>query len=64
MTQLTVSDTHRRPRTGRPGGLVALVRERVGAARRNIDLIDVGVSLWLALWAGCVSASLYLLFHH
>jgi len=53
MTQLSVSaEPLRRPKARRR------------SAGRGRDLADLGVSLWLMLWASCVSASVFLLVGH
>jgi hypothetical protein len=29
--------------------------------RRRFDIVEIGVTVWLMMWAACVSASLFLL---
>lgn len=57
MTQLTLPLAPSKASSGQLGRIKARLR----AAGRGADLLDLGVSLWLALWAACVSASLVLL---
>jgi hypothetical protein len=52
-------------RTAAPaGGQLDRLKARVRAAGRRLDLIDLGVTLWLTLWATCVGASVILLTGH
>lgn len=65
MTQLTYSaEPLRRPKAQAPGGQLSRLMDRARAAGRGLDLIDLGVSLWIMLWASCVSASVFLLTSH
>jgi hypothetical protein len=69
MTQLTLPAEPRLRRPAAPkaapaDGQLARLKARVRAAGRRLDLIDFGVTLWLTLWASCVSASVVLLTGH
>jgi hypothetical protein len=63
MTQLFLPAEPRfaRPKAAPAGRQLARLKERLRAAGRGFDLVDLGVTLWLTLWAACVSASLMLL---
>jgi len=60
MTQLTVSAEPRLPEHHMDGGQLAQLKQRLIGGRR-IDVVDLGITLWLTMWAACVSASLFLL---
>jgi len=62
MTQLTLPFAPT-PRGAADGQLDRLT-DRVRRAGRRLDLIDFGVTLWLTLWASCVTASVFLLTGH
>jgi hypothetical protein len=66
MTQLTFSAEPRLRRQAAPAadGQLARLKDRVRAAGRRLDFVDFGVTLWLTLWASCVTASLFLLTGH
>ena len=61
MTQLTASAAPRRSDAHPDGGQLARLTQRLRIAGRRVDVVDLGVTLWLTMWAACVSASLFLL---
>ncbi len=61
MTQLTASADPRLSPAHRDGGQLARLQQRLRLGGRRVDIVDLGVTLWLTMWAACVSASLFLL---
>jgi hypothetical protein len=60
MTQLTVSAEPRLSEDPSDGQLSRL-KQRLRIGGRPVDIVDLGITLWLTMWAACVSASVVLL---